>query len=604
MTKQIVENDIVILSEREQIRNKISVWHGSSLNHNANIKELIGNSQDEILKGNGSKIKITMLNDNLIIFEDNCQGLPVEGTTINSKGDKIDNYIALFEMTFAGTKYNAFENEEYSVGTNGVFLATLSASSKHIKYEISRPNGKMYTVEYSKGHRVSDMKSKVCNKNTFTKITFGLDDEVWENPIFKFEEICDIAKYQACLTNCEIEVEHKPTNKKNIYNYNDGIVEVMKEFDQNDILRISKLFNFNTTRNKKQLTDKIELDMVFNITDSDSLLQREFLNGADLIHHGTIQKGIIKGVKESFHNYITNNKMYKNKNQKLEDNDISIGLNYICNFKSLLAEFENQTKMATQTKHYIKAMNDAISDFLNVYFIENKTKTEVLCKRLLSNAEARTSSEKIRADIKKKLQLSNNTTKTIKIEGLKDCDIKNSKVEERIALSVEGISASSTVEESIDPRIMGIITLRGRFINSLKTTVNKVLNNVPAYTMIQALGCGIEIPSKNRNKFKDIKSFNINNLRYGKIGLLSDSDSFGSNINLSQLTFLYKYMPQVVKEGRVYLVKTPRYSINLNNSKKRLYAYNLKEKEKIVKKLEKSNKKYSVGIIKGLGLVK
>jgi DNA gyrase subunit B len=139
MTKQIVENDIVILSEREQIRNKISVWHGSSLNHNANIKELIGNSQDEILKGNGSKIKITMLNDNLIIFEDNCQGLPVEGTTINSKGDKIDNYIALFEMTFAGTKYNAFENEEYSVGTNGVFLATLSASSKHIKYEISRP---------------------------------------------------------------------------------------------------------------------------------------------------------------------------------------------------------------------------------------------------------------------------------------------------------------------------------------------------------------------------------------------------------------------------------------------------------------------------------
>jgi DNA gyrase subunit B len=122
--------------------------------------------------------------------------------------------------------------------------------------------------------------------------------------------------------------------------------------------------------------------------------------------------------------------------------------------------------------------------------------------------------------------------------------------------------------------------------------------------MIQALGCGIEIPSKNRNKFKDIKSFDINNLRYGKIGLLSDADSFGANINLSQLTFLYKYMPQVVKEGRVYLVKTPRYSINLNNSKKRLYAYNLKEKEKIVKKLEKNNKKYSVGIIKGLGLVK
>ena len=308
-----MENNIVILSEREKIRNKISVWHGSSLNHNANIKELIGNSQDEILKGNGNLISIKMVNENKIIFQDNCQGLPVEGFTVDGSGNKVDNYIALFEMTFAGTKYNSFEEEEWNVGTNGVFLATLSATSKNVKYEIARPNGKLYTVEYNQGHRISDMTSIINpDKNTFTRITFELDDEVWENPVFKFDEICDIAKYQTALTNSTIEIIDLENNKEITYDYTDGILEIMKEYEQLDTLRFTKSFNFDTTKNKKELTDKIMIDMIFNISDSDSLLQREFLNGADLIHHGTIQKGIVKGIKESFHKYITDNKMYKN----------------------------------------------------------------------------------------------------------------------------------------------------------------------------------------------------------------------------------------------------------------------------------------------------
>ena len=177
--------------------------------------------------------------------------------------------------------------------------------------------------------------------------------------------------------------------------------------------------------------------------------------------------------------------------------------------------------------------------------------------------------------------------------------MKKSKLDDRFLLVVEGLSAKSTVVESYDNITMGALGLRGRFISCLKTTVDKVLNNIPAFTFISALGCGIEIPYEERKAFKDIKTFDKNNLRYGNIGILTDADCWGSGIRLSLLTFIYKYLPTLLKENRVYIIVSPRYEMKMKNGEM-LYAYNDREKEQIMKTINIDDI-YNIGIVKGIG---
>jgi DNA gyrase subunit B len=225
---------------------------------------------------------------------------------------------------------------------------------------------------------------------------------------------------------------------------------------------------------------------------------------------------------------------------------------------------------------------------------------KLLANQILINKRANDKAQKTKLDIKNKLQGTKKGLK-LKVEGLRDCDMKNSTLEERIFLVDEGLSANSTIADSFDNRIMGCLGLRGRFINSLKKpcSINDVLNNTPALGIIQAMGCGIEIPKTELKHYKDVDTFDINNLRYGSIGLLCDSDAFGHGINLSILTFLYKFMPTLVKQGRVYIVISPRFEITDKKGDK-YYVYNETEKQATISQIGEKNIE-SIGIKKGLG---
>jgi len=608
-----MNEDIIVLSNKDQARKRINVFHGSSENWINMAKELLGNSLDIFKKtsNNNGEIKIIIHNRNKIEFSDSATGIPVEGVA----SDGSPNYEAIFERPFSGSN---FSNSFASVGQNGIFLYTLTMTCEDIEYFISRPNGKIYNMKYHKGDRIGDLKVIGKDDKTYTHMIFSLDEEVWSNPCFTFEEISNITQAQASLSKAKIIVEDKENNKYVEFNYPNGIEDYFNEITQNktiisDNIKIQKVENYEFVKKTSSIqnggkenivetkyVDNISVDLVFNYTsDADEDFQKEFLNTADLLLHGTIQEGIYVGFKNSIDNWLNKNNRYNAKEKHITINDISTGLNYICNMSSLYVEYDNQIKQKTSVKRYKNIIKDIIEEYMEVFFIENTLMSEKICMQVLLNSRVRDKAEQSRLDIKKKLSNAKPNGLSVKVEGLKHCDMRHSTLEERILLLDEGISANSTIIDSFDNRIMGAYGLKGRFINSLKGKVMDVLNNVPAKGVIDALGCGIEIPQDEKKKFKDIKTFDIKDLKYGSIGILCDSDAFGKAISLSLITFFYKFMRTLLKQGRIYFVISPRFQIETKKGVSH-YVYDENEKLEVIKKIGAENVS-NITIRKGLG---
>ncbi|MEO2600979.1 hypothetical protein [Clostridium butyricum] len=609
-----MNEQITVLSDKDKCRKKINIWHGSANAWLKMINELVGNSLDvfEKIKLNTGEnitknICIKIHNKNKIEYIDDGTGIPLEGIASDGRS----NYEAIFEVPFAGSNY---EDEVATVGTNGVFLWTLSMSSENIEYFIARPDGNIYNISYHKGDRVKDLNIIGKSNKTYTRAIFELDEDVWDSPNFTFEDIKYFIKGQSSLSNVRITLEDIENNIKEDYYYKNGIEEYFNELIVNktiisDNICINKSLQHVIKTNeldvydkvvKKEIIDSIDCGLVFNFSnDSNDVIQKDYLNTADLIQHGTIQDGIILGIKNSVNKWLKDNNKYDKKDKPISLEDVSSSLNYICNIKSLKAKYVSQVKQQTIEPHYKTVLKDITEEFMNIYLLENKLDAERICTQILINSKARLSADKTRQTLKKKLsELGGNT---VEIQGLTDCNMKESGVEERILLVVEGLSPKQTAVDSYDNRYMGALGLRGRFISCLKKSVDDVLNNIPAYTLIQALGCGIEIPQNERKKFKDIETFDIDKLRYGSIGIMVDADCFGSGISLGILTFIHKYLPTLLKQGRVFLVKSPRYEIKLKNDKM-LYPYNDFEKENLMKTIDK-NEIVNIEVVKGLGSV-
>ena len=591
---------ITVLSAKDKARKRINVFHGSANNYINMIKELIGNSLDIFNKNKLNSIKIIIHNPNKIEYIDSGAGIPVEGVA----SDDSPNYQAIFEKDFAGSRY---ANTSATIGQNGIFLYTLSMTCEDIEYYISRPNHNLYYLKYHKGDRISELENIGHEHETYTRVIFSLDKEVWNNPCFTFNEISTIAQAQASLGNVRIFIEDKQNNNKEEYYYPNGIkdyfnIAIKDKSIITDNINIQKSLDYQLENNK----DKINIDFIFNYTnDSSEDFQKEFLNTADLLLHGTIQEGIYNGLKNSIDKWLVKNKKYDKKEKHISLDDISTGLNYICNMTSLYVEYDNQIKQKTSVKYYKNIIKDIIEEYMEAFFIENPFKANKICNQILINMRSRIKAEVTRKNIQKKLSKKTNGLSP-KIEGLKDCDMRNSELEERELYITEGVSPSSTVIDARDPRIMGVYGLRGKFISSLKKSVKDVLNNEPALGLINGLGCGIELSKEDRKIFKNFNTFNINDLRYGKIFITTDADEWGYGIALSLIVFFYKFMPKLLEQGRVYLAVSPRYEIETNIKDKNgdpiiKFAYNEINKEKIIKQLTQKNITYIINIVKGLG---
>lgn len=582
---------IIVLDERQKVRDKISVWLGSNTNYIHVIKELIGNSIDEISKNIGSCINITMLDDRTIVFEDDCQGLPVE--TIASDGSK--GYEALFNTLFAGTKY---DKASETVGTNGVFLTVLTFSSEFIKYEIGRPDGNIYSISYKNGLLDEDFKIIGCTSKTFTRITFRLDDQVYLNPTFNYDDIYEICKLQASLFDGKIELSHMLNKKNKTFIYENGISELLTNLTQEQKIlftpvrfkeSIEQYEVLNTVVQDGKVYDRINVDLVFTFNNDGELFQYEFLNTSHLINYGTIQLGIFDGFKSAIHKYIKDNNMYKKDEKQISLDDVKVCLSYICNFKSRLAEFENQTKFKTLVPYYRTIMFNMISREMEIWFLENKIDGDKLANQILVNKRVREKSEVARTNLKKKLEEKFNFTNNIK--DFYPCRSENPK--ERALFITEGKSALSAVVLARNKFFHACIPVRGKVLNCLKASLKEINDNPIIIDLMRLIGVGIDIKDK---LFNDLPC-NYDNLQYDKIVFACDSDVDGGSIRCLLLAMIYKLAPKLLIDGHVYIAEAPLFEIEDKDGNMH-FAYNDEQMYEIKNKLGNNIKK--IGRSKGL----
>lgn len=584
---------VIVLSDKDQARKRINVFHGSANNWINMIKELSGNSLDVFPKEETHEIIIKIIDTDEIYYKDDGCGIPVEGIASNG----MPNYQAIFEKPFAGTKYDQLSK---TVGQNGIFLYSLSATCEDITYHIARPDGNVYEVKYHEGDRVEDMKIIDTSKKTFSEIHFKLDSKVWNNINFTYKEISEIVKGQSALANVIIKVEDVKTNRHCEFRYENGILDYYRELTSEkyivtDDIRITTSKKVKTDRyNQDGTMDEVDVDMILSYsTDIKEDVEIEFLNTAWLVLHGTIQEGILLGIKKSVDEWLKNNGKY-NKNEKaISKDDVQTGLNYVCKVDSFLVEYDNQVKQRTSAKHYREALRDIIYEFFQLYQLENKIAFEKLCNQVLINKRAKEKSDKARQEAKKKL--TEKITITSKVQGLIDC--KSEDVSKRRILVCEGKSALSGL---IDGRTdyQALFPLRGKVLNCFKASDDQIFKNDVILNLYRALGCGVEYSGKGAKKTLG-GEFSLDNLRYQGIDIVVDADPDGvGSICPLILTMIYKLTPTLIKEGRIRLILTPLYEV-ICGSDDYYYASDDEELAEIENKLK--GKKYSIHYVKGIG---
>ncbi|WP_039230680.1 DNA topoisomerase [Clostridium haemolyticum] len=610
--------DLKRLKGSERVRKRVSVMMGSDdirgCQHT--LFEIVSNSIDRHRKGFGDYIKVIKHKDLSYTIIDHADGLPMDW---NEK-EHAYNWDLALKVLYAGDNYDA---NSTALGINGLGLCSSQYASEFMEV-ISYKEDKKYTVKCKKGRpidketgeficedddtlftreqgqRVLLVESNSENK-TGTYIHYKPDLEVFTNIDISIDWINDKLDKQAMVNKgLKIEIYDEKEDKLYTHFYESGIKDYIKTISNDN--NFSDVIYFTDKGKGRDKADKPEYDYNYEIAlvFNNEINRLEYYhNSSELLQGGSTSDAISLAFTYAINEYAKDNNVFNKNESKIKFTDIQDSLICVISSFSTMTSYANQTKLSIDNKFIKDFTNQSLKERLKLYFIENKLEADRIVNQILINKRANDKAEKSKIEIRNKLQQSNKKGLSLKIEGLKDCDMRNSQLEERILLVDEGVSPNSTIIKSFDGRIMGAMGLRGRFINALKSSVTDVLKNVPAHTLITALGCGIEIPYEERKIFKDIQTFNLDNLRYGSVGILCDADAFGKGINLALITFFYKFIPTLLKQGRVFLVKSPRFCIT--TKKDTFYAYDENEKNTIIQDLQSKGIKYDIGIKKGLG---
>ncbi len=575
-------------------------------NHNSLFVEVLANSIDESREGYGNLIEVEKKKDLSIIIKDLGRGIPLGK---DSTGEYV--YPRVLCKLWSGGKMD--NNSEkggylYSLGVNGCGLKATNFCSDIFQC-VSYRDGKKFFIEYQKGRQQYEIQeNKFDYDNTGTVITWKPSLEVFRtgNDTDK-NFITTILKQQAIVNKgLKLTFKDEMDNSYNEFYYENGIIDYIKEIGQDK--NISDIIYWTTETEGKDKTKnntdnefnknyKIKCNIAFTFNNEHQLMEY-YHNGSYLENGGTPEDFIKNAFVYTIDKYLESNKMYDKKDdKKIKYEDVKDSLIIVSDTYSTISLYTDQAKKKIDSDLMKRYMTDYLKEQLYVYFTENPLEAKNICATVLNNARANLKADKTKQEIKKKLQEGVKSAFG-KIEGLTDCS-KNTPFEEKEIWLCEGLSACSTLTDSRDDKTMATFALRGRFINSLKSTVTDVLKNAPAYGIIQALGCGIEAPSEERNKFKGIELFDKSKLKFSKVIIATDADSFGHGITLSLLAFFYRFMPTLLKEGRIYISVSPRYQIVYKNTL--YFAYSEDEKNEIVKKYSINPNSNQISVIKGLG---
>ena len=573
MSAEYGADQIQILEGLEAVRKRPGMYIGSTslkgLHHL--VYEIVDNSVDEALAGECSHIEVFINEDNSITVVDDGRGIPVG---INKKSG-LPAVQVVFTVLHAGGKFGG-GGYKVSGGLHGVGASVVNALSKWLEVLVET-DGKAYKQRYERGKVVTELKELGATDRHGTTVTFLPDEEIFEDTVFDYATIKQRLREMAFLTKglrISLTDKREEGKKTDSFHYEGGIMEYVSYLNKNQTVLYDKIIYCEG----KKGTVQVEVALQHNDGYNEGCYS--FVNNINTPEGGTHLTGFRNALTKTFNEYAKLMKLVKENDPALTGEDIREGMTAIVSIKIPEPQFEGQTKQKLGNSEARGAVESIAGEQIMIFLEQNPAIGKMIVEKALLAQRARDAARKARDLTRRKTAL-----EYMNLPGkLADCSDKNPDNCE--IYLVEGDSAGGSAKDARDRATQAILPLRGKILNVEKSRLDKILENKEIQSMITAFGTGIH------------EDFDITKLRYKKIIIMTDADIDGAHIDTLMLTFIYRFMPELIRKGHVYLAQPPLYKVEKGN--KIWYAYNDKELDNIMSEIGRDNKN-KIQRYKGLG---
>lgn len=595
------DGSIESLQGAERVRRKPEVYLGTSGLEGCEhaFFEILSNSLDESREGYGNIIRITVWKDKSVEVEDDGRGVPMGW---NEREGRYNWDLIYCELYASGKYKNNSDSSsyQYSLGTNGLGACATQCSSEYMDV-YSYGSGKISEMHFKKGEPQGDLIVRDIPRGSAKKhgtiIRWRSDLEVFKSIDMPRDYFVEVLKKQA-VVNAGIRFILKYEDpidgfSEEEFYYETGIEERVRELSLGKAITEPHSIKKETKgRDREDLPEyKLLMEASFCFTDATASATEYYHNSSWLEYGGSPEDAAKSAFLSTIHKYMKDNGKYKKNDNKINFSDIEDCLVLVTSSFSTATSYENQTKKKIDNEFIKVAMTDFFKSELESYFIEYPMDAEKIVTRILANKTIRESAAAARDITKKKL--TGNMDVSNRVEKFVSCRSKDPAIRELYI--VEGDSAMTSCKLGRSAEFQAIIPVRGKTLNCLKSTYEKIMKNDIITDLLKVIGCGVEI----KHKDKDVAAFSPDLLRWNRIIICTDADEDGYQIRALLLTLFYRLLPTLLKMGKVYIAESPLFEINTKSET--FFAYDEKERIDIVKKLEAKGQKYTIQRSKGLG---
>ncbi|MCH2475921.1 MAG: DNA topoisomerase (ATP-hydrolyzing) subunit B [Gemmatimonadetes bacterium] len=577
--EEYTAGQIQVLKGLEAVRKRPGMYIGTTSSRGLHhlVYEVVDNSIDEAMAGHCTHVKVTVHEGNSVTVEDNGRGIPVD----IHPTEKVPGVEVAMTTLHAGGK---FDKNTYKVsgGLHGVGVSVVNALSEYLEVEIRR-GGKKYHQRYEQGVKTKELEEQGKAKGTGTLVTFKPDSEILTDLEFSFEVLSNRLRELAFL-NKSLKItltDERNGGASEAYYYEGGIAEYVEFLRGSRQALHDKVCYFETS--KPEAEAEIELALQYNQGFSENT--HTFVNNINTHEGGMHLTGLKSALTRTINDYARRNNIFK-KDESLSGEDVREGLTCVLSLRVMEPQFEGQTKTKLGNSELRGAVEAAVNEHLSIFLDENPKAVKSIIDKSLQAARAREAARKARDLTRKKSALEGGV-----LPGkLADCSISDPSLCELYL--VEGDSAGGSAKQGRDRGYQAILPLKGKILNveRLQGRIDKVLSNVEIRAIITAIGGGIG------------EEFDLENVRYHKVVIMTDADVDGAHIRTLLLTFFFRHMQELIEAGHIYIAQPPLYRVHKGKSDH--YAYSDQERDEYVKRLGGKNggtKRINIQRYKGLG---
>ncbi len=598
---QYNNQSITSLKGADRVRKRPAVIFGSDglegCEHS--VFEILSNAVDEAREGFGDTIVLTAFRDHSIQVEDFGRGVPLDW---NEKEQRY-NWELVYNELYAGGKYDNNSDGaayEYSLGLNGLGACATQYASEF--FHVKSYNGtEVGSISFAKGEPASEYVKKKLSRGdhrTGTVIHWKPDLDVFTEIEIPREYFSDMLRRQSVVTSgikfrFLWETEDGDFTEEEFY-YENGILDYVAEIAGDTMETRPVQFHLETKgRDREDMKDyKLQADIAFCTSKTVHLLEY-YHCASHLEHGGSPEKAVRLAFTYALDHYLKAQGKYNKNESKITFADIEDCLVLVTNSVSTQTSYANQTKKAITNTFIATAMTAFLKEQLEYWFAENPVEAGKFAAQVLVNKRSREKAESTRLDLKKKLTSASDLAG--RVEKFVSCRSKDPELRELYI--VEGDSALTSVKLARNAEFQAVIPVRGKTLNCLKASYDRIFKSDIIVDLIRVIGCGVEVKTRHKD---DMVPFDMKNLRWSKIIICTDADEDGFQIRTLLLTLFYRLLPTLIQEGRIYIAESPLFEITPAKGETQ-FAYNEPEKDEIVKQLEAKKMKYTLQRSKGLG---